>query len=293
MKEIAELWKEYNVSAQLLKDKLGRTSNLVGEYAEYLVNEYLKGELLLASNASADIQLSNGDLYQVKSRKVGNSFTTQLSVIRSWDFDYLTVVLFDKNGSVQRALICSKSVCREYAAPNKHQNGWVISTTNNFLTDQNHRDITNQLRDLNNDNKLEFEILPVIKQNNTKPKNDYSLSNRKEIEIDKVIRKLPKWFNKPENINTRILIIFLELEKKLGSVDYETLAGNCSGINTFKENFAQMKNFGQKNNGKVFEQTDSLITLWNPVKNYIILEYNKHYEGIKTHYNSKSWLTAG
>lgn len=286
MKNIAELWKEYNVSAQLLKEKLGRTSNLVGEYAEYLVNEYLKGELLTASNASADIKLSNGDLYQVKSRKIGNNTTTQLSVIRSWNFDYLAVVLFDENGFIQRALISSMSVCKEYAKPNKHQNGWVISTTNNFLTDLNQTDITNQLRELNSDKKNEFDILPVAKQKKTETKNVYSLSNRREIEIDKVIRKLPKWFKKPENINTRILIIFLELEKKIGKVDYLTLAENCSGIDTFKENFAQMKNFGQKNNGKIFEQTESIIKLWNPVKDYVISEYNKHYEGIKTHYNT-------
>ena len=110
MNEIADLWKEYNISTELLKQKLGRTSNLLGEYAEYLVNEHLKGELLTASNASADIAAPNGKLYQVKSRKITSNLTTQLSIIRSWNFDYLAVVLFDKKGSVIKGLICPKAV---------------------------------------------------------------------------------------------------------------------------------------------------------------------------------------
>lgn len=156
MKEITDLWKEYNVSADLLKQRLGRTSNLLGEYAEYLVNEHLNGELLTASNASADIKTLNGKLYQVKSRKTTITLTTQLSIIRSWNFDFLAVVLFDKKGSVKKGLICSKSVSEQYGVYNEHQNGWVISTTNSFLNDKNHIDITNELRELNNEEPVEL-----------------------------------------------------------------------------------------------------------------------------------------
>jgi len=47
-----------------------------------------------------------------------------------------------------------------------------------------------------------------------------------------------------------------------------------------------MINFGEKNHGKVFEKTNSLITLWNPIKENVISEYKRHYDGIKTHYNN-------
>ena len=290
MKETAELWKEYNISTDLLKQRLGRTSNLLGEYAEYLVNKHLKGELLTASNASADIQATNGDLYQVKSRKISSNLTTQLSIIRSWNFDYLAVVLFDKKGSVIKGLFCSKSVSEKYGVYNEHQNGRVISTTNNFLNDENHIDITNQLRELNNEKPIELVELeksisksnPIRKSNKTK----YSLSNKKELEIYKVKRKIPKWYQNPDFICSRILIIFLELEKKYGSVEYDLLEKYCSGIKTFKPNFAQMKNFGEKNHGKVFEQNGSLITLWNPVKENVISEFKNYYESIKTNYNN-------
>ena len=162
MKETAELWKEYNTTTELLKQRLGRTSNLLGEYAEYLVNEHLKGELLTASNASADIQTPNGNLYQVKSRKISSNLTTQLSIIRSWNFDYLAVVLFNKKGSVIKGLICSKQISEKYGTYNEHQNGWVISTTNSFLNDENHIDITNQLRELNNEKPIELEKSSTI-----------------------------------------------------------------------------------------------------------------------------------
>lgn len=287
MKEIADLWKDYNISAELLTQKLGRTSNLLGEYAEYLVNEYLNGKLLTASNASADIETPNGELYQVKSRKITSNLTTQLSIIRSWNFDYLAVVLFDKKGSVIKGLLCSKSVSERYGIYNEHQNGWVISTTNSFLNDESHIDITNQLRELNNEKPIELEkSIPVSSPRRNLKKTEYSISNQKEIEVDKVLRKLPKWFKNPHFICSRILIIFLELEKKYGLVKYDLLADYCSGIKTFKSNFTQMKNFGEKNHGKVFEQNGEIITLWNPVKKNVNMEFKKHYELIKTHYNN-------
>lgn len=147
--KISEVWKSYNKSAEVLKHSLGRTSNLVGEYAEYIANKYLNGTLLTASNASADIEVKNGDLYQVKSRKLEDSLNTQLGIIRSWDFDYLVVVLFDKDGLILKGLICSSFVANKYSKENKHQNGWVITTTSDFLNDKNHLDITDNLKKIN------------------------------------------------------------------------------------------------------------------------------------------------
>jgi len=153
MNDITDLWKQFNTSSTRLKEKLGRTSNLVGEYAEYLVKEYLNGELLTSSHASADIQAPTGDLYQVKSRKISNGQTTQLGIIRSWNFDFLSIILFDDNGSVIKGLIYPKSIAEKYAVKIEYQNGWVISTTNEFLNDENKLDITRDIRQLNNDSQ--------------------------------------------------------------------------------------------------------------------------------------------
>ena len=142
MDEVVELWKKYNEYSRRLSFVLGRTSNIVGEYAEYLAQKYTGGILLNASNSSADIQLSDGTLYQVKSRKIDGTLRTQLSIIRSWEFDFLFVILFDQNGLVLKSIISPVSAAREYGKKNKHQNGWVITTTNQFMYDPRNIDIT-------------------------------------------------------------------------------------------------------------------------------------------------------
>ncbi len=147
--KLSKLWKNYNESSALLNQMLGRTNNIVAEYAEFISNEYLNGEILTASSASSDIIAPNGDLYQVKSRKIYKSMTTSLGIIRSWDFDYLFVILFDKNGLIIKGLICSKSISKKYAKYNSHENGWKINTTNDFLNDINHNDVTDELKKIN------------------------------------------------------------------------------------------------------------------------------------------------
>lgn len=148
MSDITTLWKDYNSIANLLQEKL-QTSNIIGEYAEFLVRLYLEGELLTPSHPSADIKSTNGQLYQVKSRKIRNGRTTQLSIIRSWDFDFLTVVLFDHNGSIMKGMIYPKETAKKHAVANKYQNGWVITTNTKFLADPDKKDITAELRKLN------------------------------------------------------------------------------------------------------------------------------------------------
>ncbi len=59
-----DLWKEYNQYSKKLVDRLGKTNNIVGEYAEHLAQKYTGGELLKSSNPSADIKAVDGKLYQ-------------------------------------------------------------------------------------------------------------------------------------------------------------------------------------------------------------------------------------
>ncbi len=145
MNDLQELWLKYNEYSNRLAEALGRTSNIVGEYAEYLAHRHYGGKLLEVSGASADIEAQDGTKYQVKSRKVKGTPTTQLNVIRSWDFDYLVVILFDARGYVKKALQVPVAVARELAVPNSLQNGWVITTTQGFLSDPRSKDITSFL----------------------------------------------------------------------------------------------------------------------------------------------------
>lgn len=149
MEDTKVLWLKFNEYSNKLTQALGRTSNIVGEYAEYLALKHYGGNLLNISGSSADIKDANGCLYQVKSRKVKGSTSTQLNVIRSWDFDFLVVILFDEDGHIKQAIEAKVSIAKEYAAENSHQNGWVITTSKKFLTDPRIKNITNEIRLLN------------------------------------------------------------------------------------------------------------------------------------------------
>ncbi|EGR2355522.1 hypothetical protein DX888_24070 [Vibrio alginolyticus] len=149
MEDIKDLWLKFNEYSNKLAVALGRTSNIVGDYAEHLAHQYYGGKLLEISCSSADIRTENGNLYQVKSRKVKNSTSTQLNVIRSWDFDYLVVILFSKDGSVKKAIEVPVEIAKEYGVANSHQNGWVITTSQKFLNDPRVKDISAKLSVLN------------------------------------------------------------------------------------------------------------------------------------------------
>jgi len=145
---LSDLWLKYNEYANRLTAALGRTSNLVGEYAEHLALQRYGGELLPASSSSADLRAENGHSYQVKARKILGVMTTQLGVIRSWDFDFLVTILFDESGHVLRALETPVEVAQDHGVRNRHQNGWVITTNRRFLDDSRSLDITAELRSL-------------------------------------------------------------------------------------------------------------------------------------------------
>lgn len=149
MEDLQSLWLKFNEYSNKLSSALGRTSNIVGEYAEYLSHQYYGGRLLYISGLGADIETEDGKLYQVKSRKIKGATSTQLNVIRSWDFHYLIVILFDPNGAIKKALEVPVEVAKEYGIKNSHQNGWVITTSKKFLNDRRSKDISDFLSAIN------------------------------------------------------------------------------------------------------------------------------------------------
>ena len=144
-KSINQLWKSYNNSSNDLSLKLGRTNNIVGEFGEHLAFKYYGGELLECSSSSADLKDNNGKLYQVKTRKLDKLTSSQLGIIRSWEFDYLVVIIFDPSGGLLKGLEVPVDVAKEFAKENNYQNGWVITTSQDFLKDKRSNDISEEL----------------------------------------------------------------------------------------------------------------------------------------------------
>ena len=93
------------------------------------------------------------------------------------------------------------------------------------------------------------------------------------IEIEKVKSKVPKWLNNRQTqINSKILISFLELNKKCDIVTIDMLKHKCN-LPTFHSNFQQMCNFSKKNNAKIFSKLENKIFLWDKVEGFILNEY--------------------
>ena len=95
-------------------------------------------------------------------------------------------------------------------------------------------------------------------------------------QINKVTPKLSKWFRNENMICSQILINYLSLAENNNSVEYDILAEKCKNLRTFKSNFDQMKNLGEKNHGKVFDVFNLKIKLWKPVENDVYREYEKY-----------------
>jgi hypothetical protein len=71
--------------------------------------------------------------------------TRQMSVIRSWDFDTLVVILFSNEDlSITRAVELAAPVVKEHSLYIEHVNGWRLSATPQIL-DMGH-DITSDVQ---------------------------------------------------------------------------------------------------------------------------------------------------
>lgn len=123
------------------------------------------------------------------------------------------------------------------------------------------------------------EILKLLEQiiKNTVPKNQ-KIPNKHSIEteITKIKRKVPQWKRRETQINSRILSLFMTLsENGEKGVFRDLLKDEFDNLypedkHLFMRNYNQMKNFGTKNHGKVFEEDDELsVFLWSPIKDFI------------------------
>ena len=95
--------------AKLAAHPLIRSNNKPqGDIAEAIAAEALGGAFMDQSAKGADIELPNGDLVQVKS-VTDYGRRAQTSGIRSTDFDYLLLVIFDPHLGVKSARLYSKA----------------------------------------------------------------------------------------------------------------------------------------------------------------------------------------
>lgn len=105
----------------------------------------------------------------------------------------------------------------------------------------------------------------------------------KEDEINKIYRKVPQWLKKSDQINHVILVTFMKLSNSNQfPITISTLEKNCNfDSKIFNSNFNQMKIISKKNNGKVFEEMNGEVSLWKPISDFVIYEYEKVFNNEK------------
>ncbi|MCR4761103.1 MAG: hypothetical protein K5705_12725 [Oscillospiraceae bacterium] len=92
-------------------------------------------------------------------------------------------------------------------------------------------------------------------------------------EWGKANTRIPRWARNPQQNNHKILRAFFELKQELGNVTIDALRRRCSDPNGhpntyvphFDNNFTQMKFDNGNSHGKVFEEHDGYITIWDRI----------------------------
>ena len=96
-------------------------------------------------------------------------------------------------------------------------------------------------------------------------------------EVAKIKRRVPKWINNPNQYNSKILNSYMILSNNNKFPVVVSTLQKHSGLSSdiFYKNYNQMKIIAQRNHGKVFEESNGSVILWQNVSDYIVNLYKK------------------
>jgi len=107
------------------------------------------------------------------------------------------------------------------------------------------------------------------------PKKTNSSSGSERHEANKVRRRLKLWSGRQNQINSKILNAYLNLQRAGASVITEQdIRNELPGEQSFYTNFTQMKIIAERNHGKIFDQHGEQVTIWKPIS-ADVAEYEK------------------
>lgn len=101
----------------------------------------------------------------------------------------------------------------------------------------------------------------------------------------KAISKIPLWAKRKEQINHKIIKAYLQLEAENGSVSLKDFEKRCLDkanhpdvfIPTFKGNYNQMKTDAPKSHGKIFEEVNGKVIIWDRIRP-TLLEFEEYFK---------------
>ena len=68
----------------------------------------------------------------------------------------------------------------------------------------------------------------------------------------------------------------MKLREQKIPVTYFELEKACERIKNFRSSYQAMKTISERNNAKVFDEVGRIISLWEPVKNFVEKEYERY-----------------
>ena len=105
---------------------------------------------------------------------------------------------------------------------------------------------------------------------NERPTNPPLDEANTQDEINKVCRRLKLWAKRPEQINSRILRLFLKMKEADDSdITVSSLMKHYGNDVEFIKNFPQLRHISSKNHGKVFDIQHDIVTIWSPVSSCV------------------------
>lgn len=133
------------------------------------------------------------------------------------------------------------------------------------------------------DKYYEDKLLQIIINLSTLEQNTLSECSNSNVEhqdeIDKVKRKVPKWMKKTHQYNYLILKAFMDIsDNNEHRITVDELEEYVNIGQSFLANYNNLKTISHKNHGKVFDEIDREIELWEPVAEFIanLLSGEKH-----------------
>ncbi len=103
-------------------------------------------------------------------------------------------------------------------------------------------------------------------------------------EWGKAITRIPRWARNPQQNNHKILKAWLELQREMGKVTLDALRARCSNptaypstyVPHFDSNYAQMKFDTGNSHGKVFEEQNGFVEIWDNIQD-ILMHYRDYF----------------
>lgn len=123
------------IKSQLKSRGVIRTNNVLGDYAESLVCNSLNLKMESSSTKGIDATGADGKTYQIKARMGSRGTVPTIKSLRSFDFDYLVLIIFNEDYSVKFSGKLSSALAKEWAIHNPRVNGFRLTISKALLND--------------------------------------------------------------------------------------------------------------------------------------------------------------